>query len=65
MANSAGNVPGGNEGQTDTGRGQSGDFSSNKSQRNTGRTGSVGSEPNSNTEDGNKSVVSDPRTTTG
>ena len=63
MPNSAGNVPGGNEGQTDMGRGMSGDFTYDKMQRKTGRTGAAGMEDNSNTVDGNKSTVSDPRTT--
>lgn len=63
MPNSVPNAPDGNEGQTDQGRGDSGAFTYDKSQRKTGRTGSVGEGPNENTVDGNKSTVNDPRTT--
>lgn len=63
MANSA--KPKGvmEDGQTDKGRGNSMQFPYNKGGRKTGRVGSPGSVPNSNTEDGNKRVVNDPRLT--
>jgi hypothetical protein len=63
MPNNVPNAPMGNEGQTDMDRGQTGTFTYSKEQRQTGRTGSVGMGENSNTVDGNKSVVNDPRTT--
>jgi hypothetical protein len=63
MPNSVPNAPGGNEGQTDQGRGSTEEFTYNKGMRKTGRTGSVGAGPNSNTVDGNKKTNSDPRLT--
>lgn len=63
MPNSVPNAPGGNEGQTDQGRGGSGNFSYNKGMRKTGRTGSTGMQPNPNTVDGNKKTNADPRLT--
>jgi hypothetical protein len=63
MPNNVPNAPGGNEGQTDQGRGDSGAFTYDKGQRKTGRTGGVGTSPNQNTVDGNKKTNSDPRLT--
>lgn len=59
---SAGNVGDGNDGQTDKGRGSTGKMTYSNSQRNTGKTGSTGTAPNSNTVEGNKRVNKDPRT---
>jgi hypothetical protein len=50
-----------NEGQTDLGRGPSLTFPFTKGGRKTGKVGTSRSVPNSNTEDGNKRVVNDPR----
>lgn len=61
MANSAGNVPKGNEGQTDMDRGSSYIGTVTKGQRNTGRVGGLDKTGNSNTADGNKVRANDPR----
>jgi hypothetical protein len=62
MANSAGTVPSNpNQGQTDRDRGSTMDFRYNKAGRNTGKVGAPSKAPNSNTEDGNKRTVNDPR----
>jgi hypothetical protein len=58
---SAGKVGGGNEGQTDMDRGSVNVGSYSKGMRNTGKAGSMGSKANSNTDDGNKRPVRDPR----
>jgi len=60
--NSAGQVGGGNEGQTDMGRGSKMEFSYSKSGRKTGRIGGGGrSSANTVEPDSNKRSVSDPR----
>ena len=59
--NSAGTVPGGNEGKTDMDRGSVKTGSYSKSQRKTGKVGGLGSKPNSNKPDDNKGTRSDPR----
>jgi hypothetical protein len=51
---SAGKVTGGNEGQTDKGRGSSFKFPFTKNRRNTGKVGTPSKAPNSQTVDGNK-----------
>jgi len=62
MGNSAGRVGSGNEGKTDSGRGSVMNFPYSKAGRKTGKTGGSGSKKtNTNTVDGNKRTVKDPR----
>lgn len=61
MANSAGNVPGGDQSQTDSSRGSTVRFPFTKSGRKTNRVGGPVTGPNSNTVDGNARKASDKR----
>lgn len=61
MANAAKPKTKGNMGKTDMDRGSYDTFSANRSMRKTGRVGGAKMTPNSNTEDGNKRRVNDPR----
>ncbi len=61
-SNSAGQVGDGNNGMTDMGRGSTMKFNFTKAGRKDGKVGGSGtSSPNSETVDGNKRTVSDPR----
>lgn len=61
MANSAGNVPGGDQSKTDDMRGSSMNFPFSKSGRKTNKVGAPTSTPNSNTVDGNTRKAKDKR----
>lgn len=61
MANSAGNVPSGDQSQTDNKRGSSMNFPYSKSGRKTNKIGAPANTPNSNTVDGNVRKAKDKR----
>jgi len=61
MANSAGRVGGGNQGQTDMDRGSSKTFPYSKGQRKTGKVANGGNTGNPNDKSGLTKPVRDPR----